>query len=771
MFSVSLCAKFEERVVAATLASSPFLISGISSGRVNQTEIKSIRKHYTNNSDTSRIQKKMEKSEELRSILPYLPLQMRSSSLFWPSQAAETLRKLGGGRVHSGDLLFQEISHLRNALSLSSKPLSPSTSLGYAHFFDKVMSGEQSRKWFQEVVPVLANLLLRLPSLLETHYQNPHNAIFTTTALRLLDSQQPGIIFLSQELIAALLCCSFFCVFPVKGRHVKHLPMINFDKLFSYPSGVKMLWHLIYLRRVLVSESACGSEKETLHENYSQKQENKIWCIIHYFQRISAKMPKGIVSFERKVLHLKNDSTQISCPDANFWSTSSVPLCRFEVHSSGLIEDQSSEVVEVDFADKSFGGRALCWGCVQEEIRFMINPELIAGMLFLPAMADNEAIEVVGVERFSSYKGYSSSFRFSGDYVDEREVDTLGRRKTTVVAIDALRRAGTRQYRANFLLRSVNIGLCGYCFMDAIPHEINKAFCGFLFQCKYQLYQKKLQENGCSFALFEAATSTSMETSEGKFSNHETTNSQNDYLRMDQGNNIGVATGNWGCGVFKGDPEVKTIIQWLAVSQTRRPFIEYYTFGLKALQSLDEVAHSILSERWTVGDLWNKLVEYSTSRSKGETKVGFFQWLLPSIYGHGNVLQPKRRQPKSMIETSMSRPKRQRQSTKPNDCSLKAKGKGKGNYEYGNFDAVYGNFDAFHSVPLLPPQGFLHSNPLQGFMSYHRSLKRKAFPSSSLTLQQSGVASSLTLQQSGAASSLTPQQNNIRRTVKLHRRS
>jgi len=35
----------------------------------------------------------------------------------------------------------------------------------------------------------------------------------------------------------------------------------------------------------------------------------------------------------------------------------------------------------------------------------MVCPELIAGMLFLPAMADNEAIEVVGVERFSSYTG------------------------------------------------------------------------------------------------------------------------------------------------------------------------------------------------------------------------------------------------------------------------------------------------------------------------------------------------------------------------------
>ena len=66
---------------------------------------------------------------------------------------------------------------------------------------------------------------------------------------------------------------------------------------------------------------------------------------------------------------------------------------------------------------------------------------------------------------------------------------------------------------------------------------------------------------------FYAATSTSMETDEGEISNHKITNSQNDYHGMDQGNNIGVATGNWGCGAFGGDPEVKTIIQWLAASQ------------------------------------------------------------------------------------------------------------------------------------------------------------------------------------------------------------
>lgn len=35
----------------------------------------------------------------------------------------------------------------------------------------------------------------------------------------------------------------------------------------------------------------------------------------------------------------------------------------------------------------------------------MIYPELIAAMLFLPAMAENEAVKMVGAERFSNYTG------------------------------------------------------------------------------------------------------------------------------------------------------------------------------------------------------------------------------------------------------------------------------------------------------------------------------------------------------------------------------
>ncbi|KAK7395990.1 hypothetical protein VNO78_16655 [Psophocarpus tetragonolobus] len=485
--------------------------------------------------------------------LPYLPTGLGSLSPSWPMETVKELKELQSGRVNSGHDLALAIARLRNSLSLTSNTIAHAAYNGYVCFFDQIMPKEESRKWFQQVVPTLGNLLLRLPSLLETNFQNADmdvhgDGVMLATSLRILHPQQPGIVFLTQELIAALLACSLFCLFPVDETCVIDLQKMNFDKLFA-----------------------------SMTYDYTRIQEHKIWCIIHYFQRISSDMPKGIVSFERKVLPFENDSIHITYPDANFWSTSVIPLCKFEVHYSGGIEDQSNEAVEVDFADPYLGGIVLTSGCLQEEIRFVINPELIAGMLFFPPMANNEAIEIVGVERFSRYTGYSSSFRFSGDYVDERDVDILGRRKTRIVAIDALCCPGTRQYTENSVLR-----------------EINKAFCGFLFQCKYVLYQKVLLENGCSSAL---------------------------------GNNVGVATGNWGCGVFGGDPEIKIIIQWLAASQAQRPFIAYYTFGLEALKNLDKVVHWISSQNWMVGDLWKELIEYSRMKLKGEINVGFLGWL------------------------------------------------------------------------------------------------------------------------------------------------
>ncbi|CAA3015311.1 poly(ADP-ribose) glycohydrolase 1-like [Olea europaea subsp. europaea] len=398
---------------------------------------------------------------------------------------------------------------------------------------------------------------------------------------------------LFQELIAALLVCSFFCLFPATNRGAKHLQAINFDNLF-----------------------VC------LYESHDISQENKIKCIVHYFEKICSCMPVGNVSFERKVLPLTNSLSHISSPKANLWSKSSVSLCHFEVHSSGLIEDQPAEALEVDFANKYIGGGALFRGCVQEEIRFMINPELIVGMLFLPAMADNESIEIIGTQRFCDYTGYASSFCFSGDYKDVKGVDSMGRRKTRIIAIDALSRVGKRQYTPECLLR-----------------ETNKAFCGFYDQSRRQQYENLFVDTEFSEAEFDEGNKNPLESStRNLLTSFQSVNetSSNQPVRVNEqkwdDDKVGIATGNWGCGAFGGDPEVKAIIQWLAASQALRPFILYYTFGLESSRKLDKVVQWIISQKWNVGELWEMLVEYSRQKLKQQTKLTFFEWLLPSLY-------------------------------------------------------------------------------------------------------------------------------------------
>ncbi|XP_043711714.1 poly(ADP-ribose) glycohydrolase 1-like isoform X2 [Telopea speciosissima] len=548
----------------------------------------------------------MEKREELISILPFLPVVLQSSSLLWPSQVVEGLKALSRGPEHSevdsGEVLFLAISDLRDSLCLS-ESLAVSAAEGYALFFDELMSRVESRKWFSEVLPSLAALLLRLPSLLDIHYQNADNLLGgVKTGLRIIGPQEAGIVFLSQELIGALITCSFFCLFPITNRDAEDLPDINFNHLFA-----------------------------SIYTNYSESQEHKIKCIIHYFERISSCMPTGCVSFERKLLSGKHVPFSVSYPDTEFWSKSAIPLCHFEVSHSGLIEDQLCESLEVDFANKYIGGGALRRGCVQEEIRFVINPELIAGMLFLPCMADNEAIEIFGAERFSNYTGYASSFHFVGDYVDEKPVDFMGRQKTRIVAIDALCSPGMRQYRPECLLR-----------------ETNKAFCGFFDQSKQHLYQETFQveafcgdKNAQEFESHSGkAGSVQMDRplsspeglNDGASIAELINKSHIELSRQskDPQDDIGIVTGNWGCGAFGGDPELKSIIQWLAASQAFRPFILYCTFGEETLRNMEQVTQWILLHEWTIGDLWNMLSEYSSQRLKRKTNTGFFTWLLPS---------------------------------------------------------------------------------------------------------------------------------------------
>lgn len=71
-----------------------------------------------------------------------------------------------------------------------------------------------------------------------------------------------------------------------------------------------------------------------------------------------------------------------------------------------------------------------------------------------------------------------------------------------------------------------------------------------------------------------------------------------------------IASGNWGCGVFRGDPAQKAVIQWLASSAEGRA-IRYYTFGDHRLGDLAGFVERATHEFGTVGALARKLLANS----------------------------------------------------------------------------------------------------------------------------------------------------------------
>ncbi|ORY77077.1 poly glycohydrolase [Neocallimastix californiae] len=103
-----------------------------------------------------------------------------------------------------------------------------------------------------------------------------------------------------------------------------------------------------------------------------------------------------------------------SIPD---WENTSVKLCNIIIDKEKFIED-CENMIQVDFANSYIGDGVLTLGCVQEEIRFAINPELLVSLNFTQRLDPLESVYIIGVERVSKYKCYGYTFQYDGDYDD-----------------------------------------------------------------------------------------------------------------------------------------------------------------------------------------------------------------------------------------------------------------------------------------------------------------------------------------------------------------
>lgn len=360
----------------------------------------------------------------------------------------------------------------------------------------------ETEAFFDDLLPRIIRLALRLPELIQA-------------PIPLLKQGKRESLSLSQEQISSLLANAFLCTFPRRNstrrkNEYSTFPEINFNRLYQ-SSGSAVL--------------------------------EKIKCLCHYFRRVCPKetdysnVPKGCVTFERRF---------VAHNQLPIWSQCNILLGDTPLHitSEGTIEDEGIGLLQVDFANKFLGGGVLGGGCVQEEIRFVICPEMIVSKLFTEVLRPNEALLMVGCERYSNYTGYAHTFCWAGNHVDRTPRDSSLRRRTHVVAIDAMAFVqSSHQYREELMLR-----------------ELNKAYVGFLHQ------------------LSTPAPA--------------------------------VASGNWGCGAFGGDPKLKALLQLMACAVTGRPLL-YFTFGNRVLRDEIYRMHLFLSEQnITVQELWSVLQQF-----------------------------------------------------------------------------------------------------------------------------------------------------------------
>merc|ERR1719229_587742 len=97
-----------------------------------------------------------------------------------------------------------------------------------------------------------------------------------------------------------------------------------------------------------------------------------------------------------------------------------------------------------------------------------------------------------------------------------------------------------------------------------------------------------------------------------------------------------VATGNWGCGAFGGDPHLKALIQLMAASEVGRD-IAYFTFGDKQLRDeVDRMYSFLVTKEVRIGQLVHIIQDFTKKRWQPGTGNNLYDHIKHSVEKSGH---------------------------------------------------------------------------------------------------------------------------------------
>ncbi|XP_031787311.1 uncharacterized protein LOC100122895 isoform X4 [Nasonia vitripennis] len=289
-----------------------------------------------------------------------MALVMLPCDLPWWSAVTKQLDRAAAART-SADLV-DAMQRLHDMCNISLDPeediQEPDLFVGLARYLDEDLSSTEREHVLTKSIPRIASQAKAL----KTH-KPPQGLHFSL-------QQQGDTIEHSYAFVASLIANAFFSTYP--KRTPKTHPTL---RDFNFTNFFKHL-HL-------------------------KSQKAKLRGIFQYFDYLDSRGEKaldGNLLISRQVLLSRQWLT------IEDWLESSLPLCPLTIRHEGRLdraEHEAKAAMQVCFASRSLGNGVLEADATQETIQIATHPEMLAVMLSVEALEDNEALIIEGLRHIS----------------------------------------------------------------------------------------------------------------------------------------------------------------------------------------------------------------------------------------------------------------------------------------------------------------------------------------------------------------------------------